>query len=366
MEYRKLPHGEAKLSTIGIGLANLQTQGADDKNSLEVFETAFEGGINFFDLCCTKEDTFKVFGKVDKGERSKFHTQMHLGQIYIDGEYGRDRDLEKTKRAFETTLEYTGMDYTDFGFIHCVDEDEEFNQIMENGTWDYLVNLKKQGVVKHIGFSSHTPEIAKKYIDTGLVDLFMFSVNPVFDYGKGEYGIGAIQERSDFYKYCESLGIGITVMKPFAGGQLLDEKASPLGIALTHNQCIKYVLDRPAVLSALPGVTSAEEVKKVLEYYKASDEDKDYSIIGTATPSEAVGRCVYCNHCAPCPVGINVSLVNKYYDLAKLGDALAADHYKKLSLHAGDCVQCGSCNSRCPFKVNQTDRMLEIKDYFGF
>jgi len=129
---------------------------------------------------------------------------------------------------------------------------------------------------------------------------------------------------------------------------------------------IKYVLDRPAVLSALPGVTSAEEVKKVLEYYKASDEDKDYSIIGTATPSEAVGRCVYCNHCAPCPVGINVSLVNKYYDLAKLGDALAADHYKKLSLHAGDCVQCGSCNSRCPFKVNQTDRMLEIKDYFGF
>lgn len=366
MEYRKLPHGEEKISTVGLGLANVMTKSPDDKDVRAIFEAAFEGGINFFDLCCTKEDTFKVFGNTDKSDRKKFYTQMHLGQIYTDGEYGRDRDIEKTKRAFETTLEYTKMDYTDFGFIHCVDEDEEFHQIMENGTWDYLLDLKKQGVVKHIGFSSHTPSIAKKYIDTGVIDLFMFSINPAFDYAKGEYGIGNVNERTELYQLAEKLGIGMSIMKPFAGGQLLDANASPLGIALTHNQCLKYVLDRPAVITALPGVTSAEDVRKVLEYYKASDEDKDYSIIGAATPKDAVGRCVYCNHCAPCPVGINVSLVNKYYDLAKLGDELAKDHYKQLSLHAGDCVQCGSCNSRCPFKVDQTVRMIEIKDYFGF
>ena len=59
-------------------------------------------------------------------------------------------------------------------------------------------------------------------------------------------------------------------------------------------------------------------------------------------------------------------MINKYYDLAKVGDALAKDHYRKLEWHAGDCIQCGHCNSRCPFKVDQMARMEKIKAYFGY
>ena len=88
-------------------------------------------------------------------------------------------------------------------------------------------------------------------------------------------------------------------------------------------------------------------------------------MLGTFTPQDVTGACVYCNHCAPCPAGLNVGLINKYYDLAVIGDAMAADHYQKLDKHASDCVSCGHCDGRCPFRVRQSDRMKEIAQYFG-
>ena len=60
-----------------------------------------------------------------------------------------------------------------------------------------------------------------------------------------------------------------------------------------------------------------------------------------------------------------MGLINKYYDLAKMGDALAADHYAKLEKKASDCVSCGHCDQRCPFRVAQAERMREIAAYFG-
>lgn len=60
-----------------------------------------------------------------------------------------------------------------------------------------------------------------------------------------------------------------------------------------------------------------------------------------------------------------MGLINKYYDLALAGDELAKDHYKNLKKKAEDCVKCGHCNSRCPFHVNQIQRMEEISAYFG-
>ena len=65
------------------------------------------------------------------------------------------------------------------------------------------------------------------------------------------------------------------------------------------------------------------------------------------------------------PEGISIALINKYYDLAKAGDALARGHYEKLERKAGDCVACGHCDRRCPFHVRQSERMKEISDYFG-
>ena len=79
---------------------------------------------------------------------------------------------------------------------------------------DYVLALKKQGVIRHIGLSSHTPALVNKVLDRGIVDVVMFSINPAYDYGQGDYGIGENTERYDLYRRCQREGVAITVMKP--------------------------------------------------------------------------------------------------------------------------------------------------------
>ena len=154
-------------------------------------------------------------------------------------------------------------------------------------------------------------------------------------------------------------------MKPFFAGQLLSAEHSPFGQALTHNQCLQYAIDRPGVLVAVPGVQTMEHLDQILKFLEATDEEKDYSVIGTFTADTITGTCVYCNHCQPCPAGIDIGLVNKYYDLALAGDDIAANHYTKLATKADACLQCGHCEERCPFSVKQMSRMVTIDEYFS-
>ena len=152
-------------------------------------------------------------------------------------------------------------------------------------------------------------------------------------------------------------------MKPFSGGQLLNAHSSPFGVALTPYQCMKYALDKPGVLCVLPGIRSVSELDMLLDYENQSEKALDYSVIGDFAPQDASGKCVYCNHCKHCPVGLDIGLINKYYDLARAGDILAVEHYKTLEKNAADCIGCGHCDNRCPFKVKQSDRMKEIRAY---
>ena len=205
---------------------------------------------------------------------------------------------------------------------------------------------------------------AREVLDTGLADMMMFSINPSYDYQHGEYANGSATERMALYRRCEAEGVGISVMKAFAGGQLLDARTSPFGQALTEYQCIQYALDKPGVLTVLPGVRDRADLERVLGFLRAGEAERDYSVISSLTPRDAEGTCVYCNHCQPCPAGLDVGLINKYYDLARAGDALAAEHYRNLSLGADACISCGHCDRRCPFHVSQSARMREIASYF--
>lgn len=167
------------------------------------------------------------------------------------------------------------------------------------------------------------------------------------------------------YREFERAGIGVSVMKAFAAGQLLDAKRSPFGKALTRAQCIQYALDKPGVKTVLPGVRGLQDLHEILAYLDATPEERDYSVLSAMTPQTDQGSCVYCNHCQPCPQGLSIGLINKYYDLACMGDEMAANHYRELEMHASDCTSCGHCDSRCPFGVAQSDRMQEIVEYFG-
>lgn len=362
MEYRTLPHGGEKISVIGLGSGSL---GGTEQQMTEVIDAAIQSGVNYFDMAPSEKAPFFAYAKAFSGRRENVITQMHFGAVYDGGKYGWTRDLDKVKEQFQWELKLLDTDYTDIGFIHCVDDTDDLGIVMNGGLWDHMKDLKSRGVIRHLGFSSHNPDIARRILDTGLVDIFMFSINPAYDYQKGEYGIGEVSERAALYRDCEKMGVGISVMKPFAGGQLLDAKTSLFKRALTHVQCLQYVLDRPAVLTVLPGVRNMSDLRTILKYITATPEEKDYSAIGEFMPQSAYGVCVYCNHCQPCPMGLDVGLINKYYDLALAGDEMAKGHYYKLPVHADACAKCGHCESRCPFHVKQEERMEEIARYFS-
>ena len=366
MEYRKLPHGNEneKLSVLGLGLGGIQNTPPEEIEA--IIRKAMDRGVNFFDLC-TAGCVYAPFGRAIAGCRDKVFLQMHFGAVYDEnGEYGWCRDFETIKNTFLWELETLGTDYADFGFLHCVDQHEDFDKLVEIGVLDYLKELKAEGRVRHIGFSSHTPSVANRIIDTGLVDMMMFSINPAYDFEKGDdYGIGSLDERFELFRRCQREGVGISVMKPFFAGQLLSADQSPFGVALSHEQCLQYALDRPGVLTTVPGVQTMEHLDRVLAFLEATAEEKDYSLIGSFTADTISGTCVYCNHCQPCPAGIDIGLVNKYYDLAMAGDALAANHYTKLGVKADSCLRCGHCESRCPFGVKQETRMATIAGYFS-
>ena len=363
MEYRKLPHGTEQISVIGLGAGSLA---GTEEEMTAVLNTAIENGINYFDIAPSVQQPFYAYARAFSGRREKIMTQMHFGAVYMSGKYGWSRKLDEIKEQIAWQMKLLDTNYTDMGFIHCTDDQKDLDDVMKpGGIWDYMKELKAQGTIRHLGFSSHDPNIARRILDTGLVDMMMFSINPAYDYRKGTYAIGEVAERAALYRDCESMGVGISVMKPFAGGQLLDAKTSLFGRPLTHIQCMQYALDRPAVLTVLPGVRNLDDLRTVLRYVDATPEEKDYSVIGEFTPQDADGVCVYCNHCQPCPQGLNVGLINKYYDLAVAGDVLAKGHYQKLPIHADACIQCGHCEARCPFHVKQESRMQQIDQYFS-
>ena len=365
MEYRSLPHGGEKIGVLGLGTGSIwaNTDAAIEK----IIGTAIDEGINFFDLCAGAANVYAPFGRAIARKREKVLFQLHLGAVYNSkGEYGWSRDLREIERTYRWELKTLGTDYADFGFLHCVDEEEDFEEIAASGLLDLARKEKEAGRLRHIGFSSHTPSVAMKVLDNVEVDMMMFSINPAYDLEQGdELAVGSNAERARLFRRCQAQGVGISVMKPFFAGKLLDEGESPFGAALTHSQCIQYALDRPGVLTVVPGVRDQEDLRTLLRYPLASPAERDYSLIGSFTPAAAMGNCVYCDHCRPCPKGLYIGLINKYYDLTLAGDKLAAGHYDKLSKKAGDCIGCGHCDRRCPFKVPQSRRMKEIAAYFG-
>lgn len=364
MEYRTLPHGGDKISVIGLGSAGLHN--ASDAEVERTIDEAVEAGVNHFDFIPSEAKPLAAMGRALGRHRDKVHVQVHIGALYTSGAYGWTTEAEPAIAEFEERLATLGTDYADFGFIHCIDEDADLDCVMNGGIWDYTQKRHADGTIRHLAFSTHSPHIARRLAATGAFDLAMFSLNPMYDYtDESEYGKGEAGDRMALLHELERAGIGVSVMKPFAGGQLLDAAQSPFGEALTRTQCIQYALDKPAVVTVLPGVHGVDDFHDLLAYLDATPEERDYSALASMAPQSREARCVYCNHCQPCPVGIQIGLVNKYYDLANVGDDLAAEHYRNLELHAGDCIGCGHCDSRCPFGVEQSARMAQIAEYFG-
>lgn len=382
MEYRILGNTGLSVSVIALGCEGFM--GKTEEQVHSDMDFAIGKGINFIDLYSSNPALRSHIGKALAGRRHQFIIQGHLCTTWENDQYLRTRDLDKALISFEDQLTRLRTDYLDIGMIHYVDGEEDFREVFNGPVIQLALRLKAEGRIRHIGLSSHNPVIALKAVESGLIDVLMFSINPCYDLQPPSENVDdlwadenyqqALQniapERERLYELCEKRGVGLDVMKAYGGGDLLSETNSPFGKALTPVQCIEYALTRPGVAAVMIGCKNCDEIEAAVYWCEATKEEKDYTQIMSGMEKFSwQGHCMYCGHCAPCSVGIDIASVNKYYNLTHTLEDIpetVREHYKVLTHHASECIGCGQCETNCPFGVSIIEQMQKAKERFGY
>lgn len=383
MNYRILGRTGLSVSEIGLGSEGFVNQSVE--YGVELMNAAVDAGVNYFDLYNPEPYVRDVFGKAMEGRRERFIVQGHLCSAWIDGQYKRTRNMDEVKEAFADLLTRLRTDYIDVGMIHYVDEQKDFDEVFGGEVIEFAKKQKAAGHIRHIGMSTHNPRVAIQAVKSGLVDVIMFSVNPAYDivppnenvdvlFEKSTYEAPDVlsstdPERQELYSLCESQGVAITVMKPYGGGALLKAEESPFGAAMSVIQCLHYCLTRPGVAAVLAGAHDRKELMEAAAYCDAGEDEKDYAKLLSSCPAHPfTDKCMYCGHCAPCTVGIDIASVNKFTDLCEAQSMVpetVREHYSALTAKAGDCIGCGQCEARCPFGVKIVEHMQKARELFG-
>ena len=380
METRELGNTGMQVGVVGLGCEGLLDKAPDYyAEALDMMEAR---GANCIDLYSPSPALRSNLGAALKGRRDRFVLQAHLCTAWVDGQYKCIRDLAKVRASFEDQLARLGTDWLDIGMIHYVDSAATWKRVIDDGILDYARGLKKSGVIRSIGLSSHNPLVALEAVQGGDIEVLMFSINPCYDlqppgedveqlWNREKYASPLVNmdaDRARLYEACMERGIGITVMKAFGGGDLLHEERSLAGVALSAHQAIAYALDRPAVACVLAGAHNLKELGECLDYGAPGIPDADYAEALASFPRISwKGHCMYCGHCAPCKEHIDIALVIKLLNLAEAQKAVpetVREHYRALPVNADACSQCGVCETRCPFDVKIREHMARARQVF--
>lgn len=179
MQYRKLGRTELMVSEIGFGGEWLERH--EEAESVELVRYASKQGINIIDCWMPDPKSRDIIGKAMEGNRERWIVQGHIGSTYQNGQYVRTRDMKFVPAAFDDLLVRLRTGYIDLGMIHYVDSEEDWKICMNTSYIDYVHSLRKDGVIRHIGLSTHNPRIAKKAAESGFIEMILFSINPAFD-----------------------------------------------------------------------------------------------------------------------------------------------------------------------------------------
>ncbi len=381
MQMNKRRLGKTGLMVSEVGFGGEWLERHDEAESVELVRYAHEQGINIIDCWMPDPKSRSIIGRAIADCRESWYVQGHIGSTWQGGQYVRSQDMSAVKPAFEDLLTRIGGGYIDLGMIHYVDTVEDWEKRTHSEFMDYVYELKEKGLIRHIGMSTHNPRVGQLAAKSGFIEMILFSINPAFDmkpasedlesmFGGYDAALSGIDpDRAALYHLCEEHDVGMTVMKGFFGGRLLRKETSPFGVAFSAPQLIHYALTRPGVSSILCGYDTKAQVDEAVAYETATADERDYASVIASAPLHAyMGQCTYCGHCRPCPMDIDIAMVNKFYDLARLQPSVPEslrEHYRALAHHASECVGCRGCESRCPFGVPIAERMGKAAELFG-
>jgi len=365
MQYRILGKTNLKISEISLGTEHLNEQLKDVVK--DVIHKAVDAGINYFDILFCFEEYLNNIREAIKEVRSKINLAVHIRAGEQSGQYKKFSNVEKCKETFSKVMERLEVNYVDIAIIQFVDNEKEYEEVIApGGVLEYALQLKAEGKARFVGMSTHSYSAAIKAAKTDKIDVIMVWVN---------FTNHANIDREKMLLTCAEHA-GIIAMKPFAGGNLFlkHEKeiheegkglARDLKRKITPTKCHSYVLAQPGVTTSLFGVRNVDELEESLRFVGASVEERDYAEVVKDFKDYREGECVYCNHCLPCSVGIDIGKTTRILTIAQKGKKEEAEKaYHKLTIKAYEYNECGECMERCPFGVDIIENMKTVGGLF--
>lgn len=368
-----------KLSALGMGNMRLPVLDGNDNNidvdaAKEMIAFCMNSGINYYDTAYGYHggNSELVVGQLLKNyERSSFYLASKFPGYDLS-------NMPKVREIFEEQLEKCQVEYFDFYMFHNVCEmniDEYLNP--EFGIFDYLMEQKQNGRIRHLGFSTHG--------DIDCITRFLEAYGEHMEFGQLElnYFDYRFQNAKGKVQLLDEWNIPVWVMEPIRGGQLAalsPEAADKLKKARPDEDipawAFRFLQTIPSVTVTLSGMSNMEQLKANISTYAESkplNEAEMQLILGIA--DEMIGRttvpCTGCHYCvSKCPEGLDIPFLLKQYNEAMVAGAGEFIAPMALSSIAEDkqpecCISCHSCEKVCPQTIKISEELNKFATKMG-
>jgi len=334
LEYRILGKTGLEISRVGFG--GIPIQKIDAEGTKVLIAELVRSGVNFIDTARGYTVSEEYLGYALEGVRDRF----------VLATKSMSRTKEAMAKDIETSLKNLRTDYIDLYQIHNPNAKDLDTVTAEGGALEALIEAQAAGKIGHIGITLHSKDLFAKAVDLPWVETIMFPYNIVETQGE------------ELIAKCKEKNVGFICMKPLAGGAIDDATLA-----------LRFILSNPAVSVAIPGMADPAEIAQNVAAAAdtsplSAEEQKKIAAI-----REELGTnfCRRCNYCAPCTVGINIPAVflfEGYYSRYDLKEWSLA-RYATLSKTASDCIECGACETRCPYELPIREMLKKTAEVMG-
>lgn len=327
--------GKTNMKVNRVGFGGIPIQRITQEETNKVINELIDKNVNFIDTARAYTISEEYIGNAIEGKREKFFIATK----------SMARDYESMKQDIEISLKNLKTDYIDLYQIHNLKPEEYKTIFDENKAYKALLEAKEEGKIKYIGITSHSLETIEKSIGDEKFSTIQFPYNIIED------------QADEVFKKANKKDIGIIVMKPLAGGAIDDAKLA-----------IKYILSKDYIDVVIPGMESIEQVRENVSVLQDTNITKDDEL-KIQEIRDIMGKrfCRRCEYCLPCPLKINIPqnfLLEGYYARYNLKD-WAKERYKSLEVKASACVECGLCETKCPYELPIREMLKEVSSKLG-